>query len=732
MNDLHKIARAAYLDGYARPAADYLRKHGNTGRHVGEWASFLGLDPKRFREIIRAIAKLAEHSRSNTKTAGDYDNFIVPLADADKVAQQLIESGLDFQADAETMEGQVYFVFDDKQDLAVAYEIVRQAFKKQIESGKGAWADWKLLETADAMLGRPKSLVAAEAVDETPFRAVAEKLGIKYRGLWSDVPSYRLIHFTEPATRTGIDVPLDEFSEEKVLEYVNAARRRFNLDDIGDKAIKTAAMCECGHPFEIHAHPPDFGCPHEKDGCGCKGATEKKAAVPTLYHGTSSKAHKEIRAAGGVLKAPSYWGTYEIAEYYAEVVAEEDGSEQVIIEMPLNVFDKSALKPDDNSITEPLTFTLGKSEDDLHAEWLAAAGVWQDSLKIYGSVRYDAPISILHAKTVTEKKAFIDEDNPMCICGKPFYDHDERGQIWLDDNTCICNRFMPRNENSEKTAGPFSRAMLPAALMGLGMMAPNTNPHTAPPPQPSVEQTIKEKKIELDELVEAIRRTEGADPELNNPGNLVGFHSGEIMRFPTKEQGEHALKKILKRIADGQNPKFKPDMTLEDAGLVYSNGDHNWAKNVSRILGVDPKTPFAKLIKGMAKVGGAWGERSYDSDAVHDILDSYRTPFFKEMGRGFEEPIPAEKVKALLKRMDKLVDTHYDFDSLERYFGVMVFLATHGIKLDSAHKYVAAEIGREFLRSEAYLNRWKNPLIRKHQIQKELGLFDKRKAASIS
>lgn len=34
-------------------------------------------------------------------------------------------------------------------------------------------------------------------------------------------------------------------------------------------------MCECGHPMNIHTKPPDFGCPHESEGCGCKGATLK-------------------------------------------------------------------------------------------------------------------------------------------------------------------------------------------------------------------------------------------------------------------------------------------------------------------------------------------------------------------------------------------------------------------------------------------------------------------------
>jgi hypothetical protein len=62
-------------------------------------------------------------------------------------------------------------------------------------------------------------------------------------------------------------------------EIINWARNQY--------AKKTASMCTCGHPFEIHTHPPDFGCPYEKE-CGCKGATEVKES--------SEKPDKEAEA----------------------------------------------------------------------------------------------------------------------------------------------------------------------------------------------------------------------------------------------------------------------------------------------------------------------------------------------------------------------------------------------------------------------------------------------------
>lgn len=36
-------------------------------------------------------------------------------------------------------------------------------------------------------------------------------------------------------------------------------------------------------------------------------------------------------------------------------------------------------------------------------------------------------------------------DNPLCICGKRFYDHDDRAQIW-DGETQLCSGFMPTEE----------------------------------------------------------------------------------------------------------------------------------------------------------------------------------------------------------------------------------------------------------------------------------------------
>lgn len=106
-----------------------------------------------------------------------------------------------------------------------------------------------------------------------------------------------------------------------------------------------------------------------------------------LYHGTSTKHLAEIRTHG--ISAPSYWGSLEIAEYYAEVVAEEEGGLPVILGIETSSLDSAFLSPDDNSIAEPLTFTLGKTEQEVWQEWAASQGTWQECYEIVESVKYN-------------------------------------------------------------------------------------------------------------------------------------------------------------------------------------------------------------------------------------------------------------------------------------------------------------------------------------------------------
>lgn len=129
-----------------------------------------------------------------------------------------------------------------------------------------------------------------------------------------------------------------------------------------------------------------------------------------LYHGTQQKALERILRDGGIIKAPSYWGTQEAAEYYAEgynvyglhrtnFIGQDD--EAVLIQVPLVRFDKSKLFPDQNTIAEPIMSVYNDeldyeevTEEELYEQWEACKGTWQDCLRIYQAVVYKAPMRI--------------------------------------------------------------------------------------------------------------------------------------------------------------------------------------------------------------------------------------------------------------------------------------------------------------------------------------------------
>ena len=113
-----------------------------------------------------------------------------------------------------------------------------------------------------------------------------------------------------------------------------------------------------------------------------------------LYHGTSRAQVEGILRDG--LRGPSYWGTQQVAEYYAEVVAEEEEppGEEVIIRKPLSAFNVDELDVDHNSVAEPLTYLLGEKEEMLYARYQESAGDWRASFRIYESVRYMQPIAV--------------------------------------------------------------------------------------------------------------------------------------------------------------------------------------------------------------------------------------------------------------------------------------------------------------------------------------------------
>jgi hypothetical protein len=107
---------------------------------------------------------------------------------------------------------------------------------------------------------------------------------------------------------------------------------------------------------------------------------------------------------------------------------------------------------------------------------------------------------------------------------------------------------------------------------------------------------------------------------------------------------------------------------------------------------------------------GQWGERSYEGDAVHDVLDRHRD------SQGFDTPVPDENLPALLQELDGGMED-------DVYLGVVVFLVTHGSKVPQAVRQNAAMAVTELMGDEEYLGTWQNPKLRKVELERELDIL---------
>jgi hypothetical protein len=128
-----------------------------------------------------------------------------------------------------------------------------------------------------------------------------------------------------------------------------------------------------------------------------------------LYHGTTQDRLSGILREG--IRGPSWWGTERVAEYYSEDreasrnddelvdldYIEEPPAEPLVVRVPLSRFDKGSLAADENSIAEPLTNVLGRDEERLYHQWMLSRRTWQDCLRIYESVWYNAPMEVTEA-----------------------------------------------------------------------------------------------------------------------------------------------------------------------------------------------------------------------------------------------------------------------------------------------------------------------------------------------
>lgn len=105
-----------------------------------------------------------------------------------------------------------------------------------------------------------------------------------------------------------------------------------------------------------------------------------------LYHATDLAKLDSIATEG--MRGKSYWtNDSDILAYYEETVSDE-GASAVALVIDLSDLDVDKIEPDFPGIEEPLTFTLGMSEDAVNLAWESSEKTWMSSLEIIKTVRY--------------------------------------------------------------------------------------------------------------------------------------------------------------------------------------------------------------------------------------------------------------------------------------------------------------------------------------------------------
>lgn len=114
------------------------------------------------------------------------------------------------------------------------------------------------------------------------------------------------------------------------------------------------------------------------------------------------------------------------------------------------------------------------------------------------------------------------------------------------------------------------------------------------------------------------------------------------------------------------------------------------------------------------KVAGQWGDRSYDSDTVHDVLDNHR-PKGPDTD-GFDERLPEGAMDGVLAELQNADD--------DTYLGTIVWMVSHGDAVPAMYRERARQIAFAMVQNDAYLKEWKNPASRKAELEEEIELLE--------
>lgn len=138
-----------------------------------------------------------------------------------------------------------------------------------------------------------------------------------------------------------------------------------------------------------------------------------------FYHATTAAMWEVIKKTGH-FKAGTYFGIEEIADYYADTLADE-GDDVVIIAIPSALFDEDKKGIDCNGIDEPVCFsTMGKTESMVHDEWERSDKTVDDCINIIGSFHYHADLPLTESlnslDSLGELVDGLTAENSMVVC----------------------------------------------------------------------------------------------------------------------------------------------------------------------------------------------------------------------------------------------------------------------------------------------------------------------------
>jgi len=192
----------------------------------------------------------------------------------------------------------------------------------------------------------------------------------------------------------------------------------------------------------------------------------------------------------------------------------------------------------------------------------------------------------------------------------------------------------------------------------------------------------------------------------------------EISMFTFKSEPEmHVAEEIVKA---GYADQIRARKGLWS---TWSDTGHNPMEKFER--GLEPSKYVASVeqdsaweARSQGKFAGQWGDKSYDSDSVHDILDKHRSQ--DPRGKGFDEPVLDEQLPLILKELDGMSGS----DDPDHYLGIVVFLVTHGSEVPAVYRERARQIAFALVQDEEYLNEWQNPGLRTIELENEIELLE--------